>query len=355
MKTILLLLFPFISFGQNIIPNSGFEDVTGCPGASVFLQNTNHWHRIRNHFGTPDQFHADCDYNGLVNSMAPGQMPYEGVGYAGLFCHGDRLREYMTVRLCEPMIKDSIYNIEFFILPATGYGTAINSFGVHFSGNEPKGVSENSLAVLQLEEHVGNPETRLILDTINWTSIKGIYKAKGGERYATFGNFRTDASTQSSIYKENCIRKDRSYMLIDGVSVSEDNIEVTAIPDDIVLDTFLLDPNFDERELKVRYQFETKKRELEFQFWDHLQQDGDTVLVVLNDTILVNYKEISKNKFKVTLDVSPGVYLLKLIAINLGDIPPNTCAMRVSDGARRRTFVLNSDLGSTEAIRIVVE
>lgn len=341
---------------QNLIPNPSFEETTGCPGASVFLKNTNHWHRIENHYGSPDQYYGDCSYNGVVNPMAPGQKPYEGVGYAGQFCFGDKLREYMTVKLCEPMVKDSNYSIEFFIMPAAGYGTAIDSYGVHFSAAEPKGSSDRSLAVLELEEHIGNPKGNLINDTVNWTPIKGVYRAKGGERYATFGNFRADANCANEVMKEICIRSDRSYMLIDGVevvdaSLKEDVLELVNPIEHVTLDT----NNLNERELVVRYLFETKKSKVELLFWDHLKQDGDIVNVMLNDSLLLDHYLITKQKNKIELSLEPGEYYLKLIAVNLGEIPPNTCSIRIFDSKKRRTFVLNSDMGKTESIKIIVE
>ena len=355
MKTAIICSFLALStlvLGQNLIPNPGFEEVTGCPGASVFLQNTNHWHRISNHFGTPDQFHADCDYNGLENPMAPGQRPYQGVGYAGHFCYGDGLREYMTVRMCEPMVRDSVYSIEFYVLPAAGYGTMINSYGVHFSGSEPTGAGGSSLAPLKLEEHVGFDKEGFIEDTIHWTKISGNYKAKGGERFATFGNFSDDSETNAYVLKKNCIRSDRSYMLIDGVSnmlasQCEKEKEIAVEKD--------LQEQFVDRELDVRYEFKTNKSTLELLFWDHLREDGDVIVVYLNDTLLIDKHQISAKKHKLNIELEAGEYLLKMYAVNLGDIPPNTCSIRVSDKRTRRTFILNSDLGKTEAIRIVVE
>lgn len=357
MKTTLNIIFILLfhsCFGQNIIPNPGFEEVTGCPGSSVFLQNTNHWHRISDHFGTPDQFHADCDYNGLENSMAPGQRPYDGVGYAGQFCFGDNLREYMTVRFCEPMIKDSLYDVEFYVLPAIGYGTMIDSYGVHFSSSEPKGVGGSSLATIQLDEHVGNPIGQLITDTVNWTKISGVYKAKGGERYATFGNFRTDTETNSKVIKENCVRSDRSYMLIDGVSTAFHQ-EITGAKGDTLDELNEWLKEFESRKLSVRYEYKTKQEKIELLFWDHLREDGDVIVVTIDDTVVLDHYQISNKKERISIDLEHGEHILKMYAVNLGDIPPNTCSIRVSDGRYKRTFILNSDLGNTEAIRIMIK
>ena len=34
------------------------------------------------------------------------------------------------------MVKDSTYHISFYVLPASGYGQAIDSYGVHFLGRK---------------------------------------------------------------------------------------------------------------------------------------------------------------------------------------------------------------------------
>lgn len=345
-----IILFGFFGTGisQNLISNPGFEEVTGCPGANIYLQNTDNWRRIKEHRGTPDQFYGDCPYNGIVNPMAPGQLPFDGIGYAGGFCHGDNLREYLTVELSDPMVKDSLYEIAFYVLPATGYGTMINSYGVHFSIDEPKGEGSHSLAVVPLKEHVGNPANNMINDTVNWTKISGKYRAKGGERYATFGNFRTDSQTKSEVIKMNCVRHDRSYVLIDGVTVKKADWKSDHIdgikPDDMA-----------NRDMKVKCTFRTEKAEIRLKFWDHQQPDGDTVIVMLKDEVLLNNFPITKRKEKLELELHPGVYELKLVAVNLGTVPPNTCSVLITDGKEKRVIVLNSTLGKTECIRIVIE
>ncbi len=85
---LLLCFWGELSYAQinNLIPNPGFELNTGCPCASVYLQNTNNWHRIENHKGTPDYYYGNCDYHGIINPMAPENLPFEGSGYVGNIC-----------------------------------------------------------------------------------------------------------------------------------------------------------------------------------------------------------------------------------------------------------------------------
>lgn len=343
------------SYAQNLISNPGFEEVTGCPSASAFLRNVNDWHKLYDHRGTPDQFYGNCDYNGVENSMAPGQKPYNGVGYVGCFAYGDNLREYMTTELIEPMVKDSIYTVSFYVLPAIGYGTMINSFGVHFSQVAPCG--NNDLKVVPLEEHVGNPEGRIIMDTIQWTKIEGTYKARGGERFATFGNFRSDEGTQHKIIKENCIRSDRSYILVDGVEMYNGKLDqnaetITKDTNDYSKDTSLY---IDVRPLKLDKSFTTSKHRISISIWDDKRVDGDSVHLLINDSLLLKNHLLTKRHTFIELDLESGEYLIKLVAINLGAIPPNTAAIKITDHSQQRTYVLKSDMISTDGIRIIVQ
>lgn len=349
-----LFVFLFIAscaITQNMIPNPGFEQVKGCPGAFVFLDNTEHWFRLDNHNGTPDQFYGDCGYNGIINAMAPGQKPYEGVGYAGGFCHGDNLREYMVIQTETPLLKDSLYNLTFYVLPAAGYGTMINSYGAHFSVDRPNGNA--TLNTMQFEEHVGNPSDRIIEDLVSWTKISGVYKAKGGEQYITFGNFKTDAQTGSRRVLENSIRPDRSYMLIDGVECSP---TFQMKPDELVQTTHrtILLSDFKDRTEVRKSEYRTKSKEISIKFWDHLQDDGDSIIVFFDDSLLVHNYRISKAGLQLKINTLPGEHKIRLIAVNLGEIPPNTCSITISDRRNKKTFILNSDLESTEYLSLII-
>lgn len=345
MKSTATLLFCTIvlsvSGQKELIPNGGFEVVTGCPGPSTFLENVMSWEAIDKHFGTPDQFYGDCEYNGLTNLMAPGQDPYKGFGYIGSFCFGSDLREYSSVRFNRPMVKDSTYIVSFYVLPASGYGQAINSYGVHFSENKPKGASKNSLLPLSLVEHVGNDTSKLIRDTLKWTHISGKYKAKGGELYATFGNFLSDAQTKSECLKENCIRADRSYMLLDEVSV-------------LPYDSIYCQPRGEGRDLIVKQEIVLEKRDITIELWDHLKADGDTIDVWIDDTLILENFALSNKIRKIELQLEQGKHIFKIVAVNVGSIPPNTTTVRVLHGNNSNQFKLNSDYETTECLRIVI-
>ncbi|MBD3636989.1 MAG: hypothetical protein HUJ25_06550 [Crocinitomicaceae bacterium] len=369
-KTSLVILFIiFFQFvnGQNLIPNPGYEDTSGCPGATVFLQHTDHWFRLPNHDGSPDLYYGDCGYNGIINTMAPNQLPFEGKGYVGAFSFYGQYNqaEYLCVKLNSPMVKDSVYYIEFHVLPSPRYTNFHGSFGAHFSVDKPLG-DGNGFHVQPFEEHIGNPIDKLIKDTINWTTISGFYKANGGEQYMILGNFRrTEEIPFESFDRFDYINKNSSYYFIDGVGVKKNDgapfvWNVNQQPNGDHRDTLVQLPPLDdlpgeEREVKVIATIKTKKNKVKIEFWDHLRMDHDTVHIMLNDSLLLENFPIKKQKKKLKLDLPPGEYVLKVIAVNLGDIPPNTVSVRFVSGRNRKTLVLNSDMGVSEAIKVVVE
>lgn len=331
--------------GQNLIQNPSFEDNTGCPGPFVFLNNTKFWSGVENHNGTPDLFWKDCEYNGIGkrNSMATDQLPKEGEGFIGMFCCGDNLREYSSSQLKEPMIAGKNYTVELWVRPAVGYGTAINSFAAHFSTTPV--IGNGGLAPIQLEEHIGNSKDRILSDTSNWTLISGNYTALGGENYITLGNFKTDNETTKQIIKINCIRSDRSYILLDQVSVklAEDPEPIFAI-DSIAVKKF---------QRVTKDVFYTQTKDISLQYWDHNIEDGDSITILLNDEIIADNLAIKKRIQTLTLTLDEGDNYFEVQALNLGIKPPNTVAIRISDGHSEKKIILSSSLTVSQAIKIV--
>ncbi len=122
-----------------------------------------------------------------------------------------------------------------------------------------------------------------------------------------------------------------------------------------------------EKKPVIRGTFEGRKisytKELQFdseniiiKIWDHGRQDGDIVSIYLNGVSVVSkyYLTYWKKEFKVKLDPNKSNDLF-LYAHNLGDTPPNTVSVEISDGKKSENIVLNSDLQSCEAVLISVK
>ncbi len=90
--------------------------------------------------------------------------------------------------------------------------------------------------------------------------------------------------------------------------------------------------------------------------WDHGRKDGDIVSIYLNGEAIVSkyHLEYQKKYFDLKLDASKANDLF-LYAHNLGEFPPNTVSIEITDGAVSENIVLNSDLKSCEAVLINVK
>ncbi len=114
-------------------------------------------------------------------------------------------------------------------------------------------------------------------------------------------------------------------------------------------------PNkLEEREVVIKQQIiEVTEEKLYLEIFDHKQEDGDIVSLNFNGKWILKKKEIAKRPFKFLVELNAeGENYLLLHAENLGEIPPNTIAVRYYIEGRPKLVVLNSDLNQSEMIRI---
>lgn len=111
-----------------------------------------------------------------------------------------------------------------------------------------------------------------------------------------------------------------------------------------------------ERKVIVKQQLSVTTATVKIEIWDHQQEDGDIVSLRLNGENVVDKIRLLRKKYEKTITLQQGTNTLALDAINLGSIPPNTAAIRItSDGKLIKEVVLKSDMNTSEAITIVRE
>jgi len=114
-------------------------------------------------------------------------------------------------------------------------------------------------------------------------------------------------------------------------------------------------PNkLEDRKVVIKQQtIEVTEEKLYLEIFDHKQEDGDIVSLNFNGNWILKEKKIAKRPFKFLVELnSEGENYLLLHAENLGEIPPNTIAVRYYVNGRPKLVVLNSDLNQSEMIRI---
>jgi hypothetical protein len=88
--------------------------------------------------------------------------------------------------------------------------------------------------------------------------------------------------------------------------------------------------------------------------WDNNKVDGDIISLKLNDNWVLTNSLLKKEKHAIPISLKKRENELLLFAENLGSIPPNTAAVSIDDGTELRIFILNSDLGKSEMIKIIL-
>lgn len=108
-----------------------------------------------------------------------------------------------------------------------------------------------------------------------------------------------------------------------------------------------------ERKLKGIKSALLRGDEVTIEVWDDQHEDGDTISLYFNGRWVLTEYLLRKSKKKITLKINKGVdnYLL-LYAHNEGSRPPNTAALNLYDGHKKRRVDLKSTLKSCGGINI---
>jgi gliding motility-associated-like protein len=208
--TILFTCFWYQVNAQNLIPNPNFDSIILCPNPlhltggglpiNLFIPP---W-TTATELGTPDVFNqcSSTPYRGVpfngVFSFKPSYQPaLSGNGYSGIFSYfvvdknKSEFREYIETPLIEPLKKDVNYFVQFYVsprkMPELDYNY-IDAIGLKFTDTF---LFQKKLQIIT-EPSISNKKRKILKDTVGWTPVMGCYKASGGEKYATIGNFISD-------------------------------------------------------------------------------------------------------------------------------------------------------------------
>ena len=133
-------------------------------------------------------------------------------------------------------------------------------------------------------------------------------------------------------------------------------IDVIAENTNLNIDENGLPISFNDRKVNEVDEYIFKGEKLRITIWDNRTTDGDVVSLFLNKKNILKEFSISKDRLEIEVNVEEGKeYYLTLYAHNLGKIPPNTVALYVSDGLRKKFLTLSSDLEKCEAVRLKIE
>jgi gliding motility-associated-like protein len=160
---------------------------------------------------------------------------YFGLEFFGVKIAGVEYREYAGNGLKKQLSLGKTYCVTYYVSLAEYSRYACSNIGVIFSQDSI--VDHNP--IFPPTPIVSNPSfesTSIILDTINWTKIEGLYYATGTERFITLGNFRPDANTNNVQVKPlmPLSNDNAAYYYIDDVSVVEINSANASAKDTLI-------------------------------------------------------------------------------------------------------------------------
>lgn len=229
----LCLGFFISSLSQNLVPNSSFEDYTNKRlyyfGGIKAMCN---WFVPNN--GTPDIFTINNKkyFSALQNRFGE-EAPLFGNTFSNVGFETGFGYEYLSVQLLCPLGKDNVYCISFYLSIMDKSHFLMNGFGIDMSTVKPHVNRKEhdwngDLALYKYEYYKGQNVVQLdtlINDKENWVYCSLIYRAKGGEKYLTIGNFVP--YEHASFYNVQYLRKMKSVTFgycgyyIDNVSMVE--------------------------------------------------------------------------------------------------------------------------------------
>ena len=244
-KLFFIFCFIFSTFfcgSQNLVPNPSFEVYDTCPNLDGQINYAVPWFTAN--IGSPDYFNqcGIIGYTSVPSNWLGTQNAKTGVAYSGIFVYGgSNLRPSMAVPLTDTLIAGSLYCVHFSvnltILDSFNTQVAITEMGLLFSNNSI--IASDALPLPYIPQ-ITSPSGVYLSDTANWMDVSGIYTAVGGERFITIGNFKNDASTDTTILLNATVQQ--SYYYIDDVSVINCD-SLAGIPDYKDISLFNLFPN----------------------------------------------------------------------------------------------------------------
>jgi len=227
MRIIAILIWVYyscITYAQmNLVPNPSFEKLTSKPKTVGELNKAAPW--VAPTAGTADIFYkgAKDPLIGTPDNQLGSQIPRTGDNYAGAIFYknkDDNSREYIQVELLQELEADEVYCLDMFVSLAELSKYAIDRIGVYFSENK---IYFNNWSPIPVKPQIENGEKRIISNTDDWTLICGQYKAKGGEKFITIGNFYPNIETNvEKIKKPSSIKGNQTeyaYYYIDDVAL----------------------------------------------------------------------------------------------------------------------------------------
>jgi len=224
-----------MSAQQNLVPNPSFEDTITCPYHSNTINYSCHnWYTSLN-YGSADHF-CICSnkdsiifgypFSGVPRNFIGSQNAQHGNCYAGIatYVGGITFKEYLSVKLIEPLKTGAKYYISFNISLADSCIYAVKNLGVLFTSSV---FNQGSFGVPNFLPQIKFTSPAFYVDKINWILISDSnFIANGNENYLTIGSFEAFPDTTSLYFPHSFVpgignSYKSAYYYVDDVKIIE--------------------------------------------------------------------------------------------------------------------------------------
>ncbi len=232
---IILILFAMQQvIAQNLVTNPGFEQYKTCPEKHTNKLVTGYqfvprWYTVSD--ASPDYFNA-CSKNEQVwvpKNFAGNMKTRSGNGYIGLILKCDPIyypadenyTEHIQNRLVSTLKKDKYYCFEIWICLGKNATIAARDFGIYFSKER---INFPNPPDTLPQAHIAYQGDDFLAVSNRWVPLRGLYKAQGGEKYMTIGNFLPWLPGRFERLRTSFLSQDLrefAYYLFDDVSLVE--------------------------------------------------------------------------------------------------------------------------------------
>jgi hypothetical protein len=113
--------------------------------------------------------------------------------------------------------------------------------------------------------------------------------------------------------------------------------------------------SFEKRNTELLKTIQIENETFRVDLYDNGEIDGDTISLFYNGKLLLAHKRLGLKPITLNLEANTGggVNELTMYAENLGEIPPNTALMVVTDGDKRYEVRISSDLKNSGTIHFI--
>jgi gliding motility-associated-like protein len=225
---ILLILFPYTIFCQNLVINPSFEDHNSCPNTAGQICFADFWFQPSTEFfpcpaPTSSDYYNDCAtfwYADVPDNVAGSESARTGSAYAGIdFIQTTNSGfEYIEVGLLAPLDSGKRYCSGYFISRAGVVSKyACDRQAAYFTTDSllynGGGTFVPIIVTPQIENTGG-----VVYDTSGWVLIEGMFVAVGGEKFMTIGNF---SPSLTSLIQTTSSATYGAYYYVDDVFLDE--------------------------------------------------------------------------------------------------------------------------------------